>query len=319
MTDRLIRLLRLITLIQSKPGILARELAERCETTERTIYRDLEALSAMNVPVSNLGHGKGYSFVGNFSLYPLDWTDEETLAFTMLPSILEHVQQLLPPGFASAYEKVMAANRKEKAKRRDTIEDIADIIQTGTPSHRDDAQQHLFAIMQAALSQKTIEATYFTLSRNETSERKIDPYYLVPREQRFYLIGYCHTAHDIRTFRLSRFRRVLLTEQSFDKGDFNIRHYMKHTWSIERGDELITFKVKFQPNAARYIREEELFVRPKLTETPDGGLLFEVTVNHDREFLGWLSQYGPDAEILEPRSYREQMRERLERWQAMYS
>ena len=46
MTDRLIRLLRLITLIQSKPGILARELAERCETTERTIYRDLEALSA---------------------------------------------------------------------------------------------------------------------------------------------------------------------------------------------------------------------------------------------------------------------------------
>ncbi|HZG87852.1 transcriptional regulator [Paenibacillus sp.] len=311
--------MRLITLIQGKPGILARELAERCDTTERTIYRDLEALSAMNVPVSNLGHGKGYAFVGNFSLYPLDWTDEETLAFTMLPSILEHVQQLLPPGFSSAYEKVMAANRKEKAKRRDTIEDIADIIQTGTPSHRDDAQHHLFAIMQAALSQKTVEATYFTLSRNETKERKIDPYYLVPREQRFYLIGYCHSAQEIRTFRLSRFRRVSLTEQSFDKGDFNIRQYMKHTWSIERGDELITFKVKFAPNVARYIREEELFVRPKLTEMPDGGLLFEVTVNHDREFLGWLSQYGPDAEIVEPQSYREQMRERLERWQAIYA
>lgn len=35
MTDRLIRLMRLITLIQDKPGILARELAERCEATER--------------------------------------------------------------------------------------------------------------------------------------------------------------------------------------------------------------------------------------------------------------------------------------------
>jgi len=210
MTDRLIRLIRIITLIQGKPGILARELAERCEATERTIYRDLEALSAMNIPISNMGHGKGYSFISNFSLYPLDWTDEETIAFTMLPSILEHVQSLVPPGYQTAYEKVMAAHHKEKAKRREIIEDVADIIQMGTPSHREDQPNYLFPIIQAAINQYTIEAAYYTQSRNELSQRRIDPYFLFPREQRFYLIGYCHTAQEIRTFRVSRFRDVTM-------------------------------------------------------------------------------------------------------------
>lgn len=57
MSEQLIRYMRIINLVQIKPGILARELAERCETTERTIYRDMDALSAMNIPITNLGHG----------------------------------------------------------------------------------------------------------------------------------------------------------------------------------------------------------------------------------------------------------------------
>jgi predicted DNA-binding transcriptional regulator YafY len=93
---------------------------------------------------------------------------------------------------------------------------------------------------------------------------------------------------------------------------------MKHTWSIERGEEQIRFKVRFHPDAARYVKEEELFLKPVMAMQKDGSLLFEVTVNHDREFLNWLSQYGPDAEILEPRSYREVMRAKLDRWKKLY-
>lgn len=97
MTDRLIRLMRIITIVQANPGILARELAERCETSERTIYRDMEALSAMHIPITNMGHGKGYIFISNFALYPLNWTEEEVEAFTKLGEIMETVKPLLPP------------------------------------------------------------------------------------------------------------------------------------------------------------------------------------------------------------------------------
>jgi len=317
MTERLIRLFRIITLVQGKPGIKAKELAERCETTERTIYRDLELLGAI-MPIQSQGHGKGYAFFGDFSLYPLDFTDQEALAFSVLPSLKDQIASLLPPGFDTACEKVLAAHRKEAAGKRRLVRDVADMIQMGTPAYREDGNRYLYDIIEAILDCRTIRAVYHTQSRNEATLRDIDPYCLVPRDHRYYLIGYCHNVREVRTFRVSRFRQVDKLDRSFDRNGFDIREYMKHTWSIERGDALIRFKVRFSPEVARYVKEEEMFVKPDMRTEDDGSLIFEVTVNHDREFLGWLAQYGPDAEILEPAGYRKTMRERLARWLALY-
>lgn len=309
--------MRIIMLIQGKPGIIGRELAERCETTERTIYRDLELLSTF-VPFTNLGHGKGYSFMGSFSMYPLNFTEQEALVFTMLPSVIDQVKPLLPPGFDSAYEKIMATHHKEKARHADVVQQVADVIQMGTPLGREQGPNFLYPIIQAILSQTSLKAVYHSQGRNKQTERIIDPYVLVPREQRFYLIGYCHQAGEIRTFRVSRFLSIEGTDIQFDKGSFNVRHYLKNTFSIERGQGQIKFKVRFSPNVARYIQEEEWFVEPRMKLEKDGSLLFEVTLNHDREFLMWINSYGPDVEILEPKSYRDAMRERLERWRGIY-
>lgn len=315
MTDKVIRLFKILFAIQANPGITAKELADRFETTDRTIYRDLRVLDLI-APITNEGYGKGYRFVGNFSMYPLNFTEQEALVFSVLPSVLDTSK--LPPGFESAYDKVMATHVKETRKRHDTLEDVTDMIQMGTPAYRENSGSFLLSIMEAIIAKKTIRAVYHTQSRNELTEREIDPYYLVPRDQRFYLIGYCHAKQDIRTFRISRFRQVELTGNRFDKGDFNIVQYMKHTWSIERGESLITFKVRFSPDVARYVKEEELFVRPKMTDLPDGSLMFEVTINHEREFMNWVVQYGPSAEILEPVDVRDKFKGQLRRWGELY-
>ncbi|MBO2946154.1 transcriptional regulator [Paenibacillus sp. F411] len=315
MSDKLYRWFNIIYAIQARPGITAPELAQKCDVDVRTIYRDLRSLDTL-APIVNDGYGKGYTFAGDFAMYPLNWTPQEELVFTMLPSILDHTQ--LPPGFESAYDKIMAARTREKRRNQDILKHVTDIIQMGSPAYREDSPNHLLPVIQAILAEQTLSVTYHTQSRNELTEREIDPYYLIPRDQRFYLIGYCHLAGQIRTFRLSRFRKLEVTARSFEKGDFNLANYMKHTWSIERGTGQITFKVKFSREVARYIKEEEMFVRPKMTDLPDGSLLFEVTLNHDREFLNWVNQYGPDAEILEPRSYRKMMQEKLSRWRGLY-
>lgn len=251
-------------------------------------------------------------------MYPLDWTDQEALAFSLMPSVLEPYATLIPAGFEAAYEKVMGAHKRETRKRAEILQDVADIIQLGTPAYKTEGPSFLFDIIQAALTLRSIRTVYYSQYRDAETERLIDPYYLVPRDHRFYVIGFCHSAQAIRTFRISRFRQVERTEQAFDKSGFNLKQYMKHTWSIERGNETIKFKVLFRGDAARYVKEEEMFLKPRMTPKRDGSLLFEVTVNHEREFLGWLSQYGPEAEILEPKRYRDIMRERLERWKQVY-
>jgi predicted DNA-binding transcriptional regulator YafY len=82
---------------------------------------------------------------------------------------------------------------------------------------------------------------------------------------------------------------------------------------------LIHFKVRFSADVARYIKEEELFVHPRMKDLPDGGLLFEVTVNNEKEFLRWVLQYGPEAEILEPLDVRDALRTQLDTWRRLYT
>lgn len=76
--------------------------------------------------------------------------------------------------------------------------------------------------------------------------------------------------------------------------------------------------MRFSPSVAKYVKEEELFLKPVFSEQRDGTLLMEVTVNHDQEFLHWLAQYGENAEILAPLSFREKMKEQLSTWLQLY-
>ncbi|MNO42701.1 hypothetical protein D3C76_328980 [compost metagenome] len=316
MIDKVIRIFNIINAIQANPGISAADLALKCDVNIRTIYRDIDILTLI-APVTNEGRGTGYRFLGKFFLYPLNFTEQEALVFSLLPSVLD--LDKLPPGFETAYDKVMSTHRKEKSQQNNIIEDIASIIQMGTPAYRKESPNFLQPIIQAILEQKTIDTIYHTQYRNETTERKIDPYYLVPRDQRFYLIGYCHLKNEIRTFRISRFLKVDITSHSFDKGAFNIKKHLKNTWSIEQGDKNITFKVRFNADVARYIKEEELFVHPRMKDQKDGSMIFEVTVNNEKEFIRWILQYGPAAEILEPKSVRESLKSQMAEWLAMYS
>ena len=317
MQEKLIRMLRIITLVQSKPGIRARELAERCETSERTIFRDMEYLSAAYIPICCDGYGKGYRYNSDFAMYPLDWTDEETLAFSFIYPII-HDMKDRTPALIHAYEKVMATAYKEKQARTDFAKRINSIFYLGRSTCSEIKTNYLEDIMQAILENRQIKVEYHTQSRNKTTTRTIEPYFLIPREHRFYLIGYCHRAEEIRTFRISRMKKLTLLNSKFEMNNFDLHAYFKGTWSIERGDHRIHFKIRFAANIARYIEEEELFVKPKITRQSDGSILFEAKVNSDREFLQWLKQYGANAEILEPESYRDRQRQELREWLQLY-
>lgn len=278
----------------------------------------MDTLSAAHIPITNEGHSNGYSFIGRFSMYPLDWTDEEAVAFMMLPKLLDQYKHLVPSEFYSAYSKVMATYHKEQNMKKNVVDQLIEAIQMGTPAVQTESSQLLSPVINAIIERKTIDVVYHTQSRNVTTKRLIDPYYLIPRQHQFYLIAYCHEKERILTFRMSRFQQVTILDQTFKKSNFDLREFFKHTWSIIQGKQRIRFKVHFSAEVARYIKEEELFVKPKLTEQVDGSLLFEVTLNDDFEFLQWIRQYGPNAEILEPKEYRKKMREELARWMKVY-
>lgn len=317
MSQRLERLLRIIVSIQNRPGISSRELADLLEVSERTVHRDVDVLSGAYIPIDS-ERGKGYRFENRFVMYPPDWTEEERNAFLMLPSVAEQLQGLITPEMSSAIEKVIATEHKRRAKGSETAEQFSKAIQMGQPAYQKNHINVLPDILQAILERRTIQVKYYTQSREEWSTRKLAPYYLIPRDMRFYVVGFCHQNREIRMFRLSRFEWVELLPETYVLDEFDLNQYMKNTWAVIRGNDSIRFKVRFDHTVARYIEEEEMFLRPSFRKRKDGSLEMEVTVNHDLEFLQWLRQYGPHAEIVSPPRYREKMREELERWLSVY-
>lgn len=320
MSSKMSRLLRIVNLIQNSPGIKVKELAEICEVTERSIYRDLNTISEAGIPITRSdGRGNGYTYIGNFAMYPLDWTTEEATAFSMLPGMVKQNILQIEPYFQTAFEKVMATYNKEQKHQKKNILELASHIQTGKPLNKIGIQENFFLpIFESIISNKTLKVKYETKSRDEITERFLDPYYLIPRESKFYLLAYCYKREEFRTFRVSRFIEVEATEITFSKRQLDIQKFFQNTWSIIKGNMELHFKVLFNKNVAKYVKEKELFATPKLTEYKDGSLLFEVTLNHDKEFLRWLRQYGPDAEILEPIEYRGIMKDEISRWSEIY-
>ncbi|MGN7360142.1 helix-turn-helix transcriptional regulator [Paenibacillus sp. SAF-054] len=318
MTDRLIRLMRIITLVQAKPGILARELAERCSTSERTIYRDMEALSAMHIPITHLGYGKGYQFIGEFALYPFDWTEDEVHAFSSLAGVMDQVKPLVPPAFEGAYEKALAAHHKQRIYRMDTeLHESEQPEQTSSGLSLGEESRFLLPILFATLTQQIIQAEYYAPERNELLCGKIDPYLLVPWQRSFYLVGRNHNTGDLYTYRLNHFERVVVLDDVFIK----VHTPMQQEWRQHfRGHEedSVAFKIRLSSSVIPQYKEKEWITPLAETVQADGSLIVDLVVSEVPAFMSWLSQYGCDAEIMEPAPYRAMMKRHLMKWLEVY-
>jgi predicted DNA-binding transcriptional regulator YafY len=320
MTDRLIRLMRIITLIQAKPGILARELADRCGTSERTIYRDMDALSAMHIPVTHLGHGKGYTFIGNFALYPLDWSEEEAAAFAQFRTILEDIRPLLPEGFEGAYDKVMAAEYKLRADKEEKMESARKESGTGwmeKNGYQQDQPPFLTEILWAVHKGRSIQADY-SENAHEEYGTLIDPYCLIPLESRFHLIGFCHRFGLIRTFHINGLSNVKLEQRRFSKDHFDLQTFLNMKWSMEPDSLQVEFKIKVSEHLLEHYRKEDMVIEPVKIDRQNRCLHFLVPLERDNQFIRWLTCLEDEAEIIEPYYYRDVMRNQLEKWLSLY-
>ena len=101
--------------------------------------------------------------------------------------------------------------------------------------------QRLAKVETAIFRQKTITFDYFTIERDETGARKVDPYHLLFRDGQFYLLGYSHERDAIRVFRLSRIRGKVAyatkAERDFRRPtDFDPRVYGSRELAVRRRD-----------------------------------------------------------------------------------
>ncbi len=197
--DRLARLLNLVPYLLARPGIAVAQAAAELDVTERQLREDLELLWVCGLP----GYGPGdlidMAFDGDRVTVtydagidrPLRLTPDEALALVVALRMLAEMPGI---GGRDAIERALA-------KIETAAGDLADApVAVRIPGDAD----RLATIRSAVERRHALRMTYYTATRDETTERVVDPMRVLLVDGRAYLEAWCRQAEAVRMFRVDR-------------------------------------------------------------------------------------------------------------------
>lgn len=303
------RLLSIVLLLQAHGQLTSRTLAQRLEVSERTIHRDMEALSVSGIPVvAERGSSGGWSLLGEYrtNLTGLNEAEIQSLFVTQPPKLLADLR--LQKASEGALLKLLAAlpamyrHGAEQARRRIHID-------TAGWSRQEESVPLLPVLQEAIWSERKLRFTYQRGPGCDDVEREVDPLGLVAKGSAWYLVA--GVAGDVRSYRISRVSGAEVLDQpctvppGFDLAAF---------WE----QSTIAFKSALPNYLARFRVAPEVFPRlrfagrfARVGEVVERDLhgWYVVPVGFDVEEIAceYALSFGPNLEVLEPRSLREKV------------
>jgi proteasome accessory factor BC len=323
--DKLIRQLSLVAFLMSlgRP-VTAEEIHEAVEgyggMTQQAFLRrfyadrcEIEAMGlrlAVERPTDDPFQGDLYALPPeNYYLPPIDFDEAEL-------SALQTCLYLLEGQFAYA-EPLRLALQHLTLGRPSPLDDhtartVAVNLLGG--GYSPEVASHLIKIEAAISRRKTIRFTYYTIGRDDRSEREVDPYSLLYWGGHWYMVGFSHEREAMRVFRLSRIegRIAFATRADHDfppPRDFDVARYRDRApWQLE--DSGTPARVALTPTIAWWV--EQMFGDYGDIETrADGSAEYTTPYGSQREIVSWILALGPEAEVLEPPELREAVIEAL--------
>jgi predicted DNA-binding transcriptional regulator YafY len=313
--NRIDRLCGYILALQGGRQLTAAELAERFEVSRRTVYRDLEALAELGVPVVATP-GRGFSLSPGYHLPPVMFTASEVSALALAGGLFRHfVANEGRSALDSALRKVEAVlPETTQAEMAETCRRVCLISWPHRAAPLDGELPRL--IQRAMRERRRLAVIYHSRSGPGASERTVDPHALVFYAGDWHLIGYCHHRAAVRQFRLSRMEAPRLLDDRFSMPpEADARAFWANGDPHRTGDRVA--QVRFSPAVARWVRERRHYAWEVEEETA-AGLVVTLRVDRWEELLPWLLGWGGEAEVLAPEDLRARIAEEARRMLANY-
>lgn len=294
------RLLILMRLREEVP-VRAADLAEECECSVRTVYRDIDALCQAGVPVAAMP-GEGYRLVPGYHLPPVALTAEEAVQL-LLGSDLA-----LGMGTAADQEATRAAAAKVEAvltpETRRVVQRLRERIKVSRWNYREPSRW-LPVLQQAVLNERVLDIEYHSFSSDEVTERQVEPYYLLFYDGDWHLVGHCRLRNGVRDFRAGRVRRADLLDEPFARP---ARVGLLHEDSPRTSGRT---RVWIEAAAVPWARESPAYGLEQ-EEPAEGGTVFVYRAWDERRLLPWVLSWGTAARVLEPPDAVESVRRQAE-------
>lgn len=303
------RLLSIMMLLQTHGVMTATQLAQELEVTDRTIYRDVIALSTAGIPVYTIkGPGGGIGLVDEYrsSLTALKPDEVRALFLLEIPPVLEQlgVGETLRKALGKLSSTIPPKTWQGKKEGRTKILlDPLDWKQSEEPVP-------WLKICQEALQQNRILELVYRSEFNTDLVMQVTPLGLVAKAQRWYLV--VMREDHYRTLQVNRIRSARICLQSFkEPDDFDLGTYWKN-WCEDQGNQTPGFRilVRVTPTLAKILREKRpatLLSPPMMDDSPwtEMTLEFESFEEARRMVLG----YGGAIEVMDPLALRRSLQD----------
>src|SRR6185503_724833 len=318
--NQLTRQWRLLQLLDRPEGVAVEDAARELGCVVRTIWRDLGVLQAAGFPIYDDPQADGRRSIWRTReefkrRLPLKLSLSELAALVMSRELLAPVAANgtgdLATTVGAAFDKITAVLSKDAlallAQMRDTIG-----VRAGGAKLQAPAAEHLRTIQAALVERRRLRLRYYSMSRDEVTDRRVDPYHLTLHNGGYYLVARCHLREAVRLFAVERIREVKAEATRFQRpADFDLDKYLSGAWGIIRGD-IVTVKVIFGRGVARYIKDRLWHPTQRLRDLDGGRVELTLRVADTLEVRRWILGFGPEAEVVEPASMRDALRREAE-------
>lgn len=293
------RLLEMTLLLLNKGTLTARELGERFGVSTRTIYRDIDVLSAAGVPVyASRGAGGGISLLEDYVLQKSLFSDRECESILFALKSLQAVQY---PEIEAILDKLGGIFRSR----------TADWVEIDLPSWKVDPNERnrLGDIKAAILGRRVLFFDYIT-AQNQKSARRVEPLKLLFKGRAWYLWSWDLVRKDCRLFRLSRIKRTRMTDIPF--GGESARTTGKPREALpEQARPLVHLELRFSEDALYRLYDD--YDEEMLIKNPDGTYTLHLEFPEDGWVYGYILSFGPAVEVVSPAHIRDIIREKARR------
>lgn len=302
------RLLSLVMLLQRDGQMTARDLAQELVVSERTIYRDIVALSVAGVPVySEPGPGGGYGLLDSFRTNLTGLTQGEVKALFMLsiPDAFADLgaSQELKAALLKLSAAIPAAFRHDGARVRQRF-----YLDSTWWQQTRQAIPHLQVLDQAVWSDSKIIISY-QLPLGIQIEQLVDPYGLILKAGAWYLVY--SVSDGVRVHQVSKLMDVVVTAQIFERPvAFNLVSFWKE-WCQQREESFsfytvtVRAKTAILPMLSRYFndRSRQEFQQ---TDQPDseGWAMLQLSFESFEAARDCLLSFGSGIEVIKPAALR---------------
>ncbi|MGM0167486.1 hypothetical protein IGI39_002470 [Enterococcus sp. AZ135] len=291
------RLFQMVYYLMDKGRTTAPELAEKFEVSIRTIYRDIDILSAAGIPVyTTQGKGGGIflpeNFVLNRSLISEEEQNQILIALQGMSGVDEKRNQALLKKMGSVFQK-QTANWIEI--------DFSD----WNPRN-----EELFQTLQKAIFQRSRIAFRYSSREKAASDRKVEPLKLIFKAREWYVYAYCCDKQDYRLFKLKRIRDMQVTVESFEREAPEKVLRPENIYTTEK----LRIHLAFAPELAYHVYENYETIDVGV----DGRLLVSADYPVNDSLYRFLLSFGGQLEVLAPASVRKEMSKKIDQLKTIY-